>query len=238
MTSTPTATPENSAFCASCGTRLSAGARFCHRCGTAVVGGEAEPGRADTRSMLPWSVAGLALVALLALIAGQFFGGRAAPAVGDAASAPPSAVRAPDISAMTPQERADRLFDRVMQLSSDGKMDSAKFFAPMAMASIEALTPATAHTRYDLGLVALVVGETGTAVAQADTILRDTPKHLLGLVLAARAAGARHDDNARLAFEKRLLAAEPGESARALPEYIDHANDIRSVVDAARKDNK
>jgi hypothetical protein len=186
-------------------------------------------------SMLPWGVAGLALVALLALIAGQFFGGRGAPDGGDAASASPGAVGAPDISAMSPQERADRLFNRVMQLSSDGKLDSARFFAPMAMASIEALTPATAHTRYDLGLVALVVGETATATAQADTILRDAPKHLLGLVLAARAAGARRDDNARRAFEKRLLAAEPGETARALPEYVDHANDIRSAVAAARE---
>lgn len=238
MTSTPTTTPENSAFCASCGTRLSPGARFCHRCGTGVVGGEAAPASVSSRSMLPWAVAGLALVALLALMAGQFFGGRAAPAAGDATAAPAGVVRAPDISAMSPQERADRLFDRVMQLSSDGKMDSAKFFAPMAMASIEQLTPATAHTRYDLGLVALVVGETATAAAQADTILRDAPKHLLGLVLAARAAGARRDDTARLAFEKRLVAAEPGESARGLPEYKDHADDIRAVVAAARKDIK
>jgi hypothetical protein len=238
MTSTPTTSPENTAFCAACGMRLTAGARFCHRCGAGVVGGEAAPGRADPRSMLPWGVAGLALVALLALVAGQFFGGRVGPVAGDVASAAPGAVRAPDISAMSPQERADRLFDRVMQLSSDGKMDSAKFFAPMAMASIEALTPTTAHTRYDLGLVALVVGETGTAAAEADTILRDAPKHLLGLVLAARTAAARHDDTARRAFEKRLLAAETGESARVLPEYLDHANDIRSAVAAARKDNK
>ena len=188
--------------------------------------------------MLPWGVAGLALVALLALIAGQFFGSRGTPEIGDATLVSPGAGRAPDISAMSPQERADRLFNHVMQLSSDGKLDSAKFFAPMAMASIEAITPATPHTRYDLGLVALVIGETATAAAQADTILRDAPKHLLGLVLAARAAGARRDDSARRGFEKRLLAAEPGETARALPEYVDHANDIRSAVAAAREAKK
>jgi hypothetical protein len=189
-------------------------------------------------SMLPWGVAGLALVALLALIAGQFFGGRGAPEADETATISSGAGRAPDISAMSPQERADRLFNRVMQLSSDGKLDSAKFFAPMAMASIEALTPVTAHTRYDLGLVALVIGETATAAAEADTILHDAPKHLLGLVLAVRAAGARRDDTARHAFEKRLLAAEPGETARALPEYVDHANDIRSAVAAARESSK
>jgi hypothetical protein len=238
MASTPTTTPENSAFCAACGARLSGGARFCHRCGTSVVGGEAAPGRAGVASLLPWGVAGLALVALVALLAGQFFGSGSAPDGGDPSAAAAGGVRAPDISSMSPQEQADRLFNRVMQLSSDGKLDSAKIFAPMAMATIEALTPATAHTRYDIGLVALVAGENARAAALADTILRDTPKHLLGLVLAARAAGARRDDGARRTFEKRLLAAEASETARALPEYVDHANDIRSAVTVARAGSK
>ncbi|HMI56212.1 MAG TPA: hypothetical protein VK494_08500, partial [Gemmatimonadaceae bacterium] len=41
--------------------------------------------------------------------------------------------RAPDISGLTPQERADRLYNRVMLLASQGKIDSVAFFAPMAL---------------------------------------------------------------------------------------------------------
>lgn len=235
MTSTPTTTPENSAFCASCGAKLAGGARFCHRCGATVVGGEAAPGAPGVASRLPWAVAGLALVALVALLVGQSIGGRNAGGATGAGGTPLGAAPAPDISSMSPQEQADRLFNRVMQLSSDGKLDSARLFAPMAMTSIEALTPATPHTRYDLGLVALVANQNAVAAAQADTILRESPKHLLGLILAARAAEARRDDAGQRAFEKRLLDAEAAESARGLPEYIDHANDISSALVAARR---
>ena len=102
-------------------------------------------------------------------------------------------VQAPDISSMSPDERADRLFNRVMRLSSEGKADSAAFFGPMALGALEALAPLNAHRRYDMGLVALVSGDVSRATAQGDTILAERPTHLLGLALAARAADARGD---------------------------------------------
>ncbi|HEU4996666.1 MAG TPA: hypothetical protein VFT29_17740 [Gemmatimonadaceae bacterium] len=136
---------------------------------------------------------------------------------------------------MSPDERADRLFNRVMRLSSEGKADSAAFFGPMALSALEALTPLDAHRRYDMGLVALVTGDVSRAAAQGDTILAQRPTHLLGLVLAARAADARRDAAARNNFRRRLLAAESAERARALPEYTDHAADIRAAVELARK---
>jgi hypothetical protein len=37
--------------------------------------------------------------------------------------------------------------NRVMQMWSEGKSDSAAFFAPMALSAIEALTPQTPHSR-------------------------------------------------------------------------------------------
>ena len=131
------------ATCSGCRSLLTPGARFCHRCGTAA--GTPIPvafrpaASADARtisSAVPWAVAAMALLALIALLAGQRFGGqRAADA---AAATPPDAqapqtVRAPDISNLSPRERADRLFDRIMRLSSEGKTDSVQYFAPMAM---------------------------------------------------------------------------------------------------------
>jgi hypothetical protein len=224
-----TTTTEPGRFCAACGARLSPAARFCHRCGTEVgTGGAASAKHGTAPGTLPWAVAAIALVALISLVAGQVFARRSGPA---AAAAP---ARAPDISAIPPQERAERLFHRVMTYSSAGMSDSALFFAPMALGAFEALSPRTAHHRYDMGLLGLVTGDGALAAAQADTILSESPAHLLGLALAARAADARGDATARTAFEQRLIAAEAGELRRGLPEYADHAEDIRLAVAAAR----
>jgi hypothetical protein len=144
-------------------------------------------------------------------------------------------MRPPDISSMSPSERADRLFNKVMSLASEGKTDSAKFFAPMAIASYEALAPLNAHSRYDLGLIALVSGDVAKASAESDSILRERPTHLLGLALAARVADARGDASAASAARRRMLAAESAERASALPEYTDHDADLRAVLDSARR---
>jgi hypothetical protein len=178
-----------------------------------------------------WGVPTLALIAVIILIAVQ--SARETPL---AAGAMPlsGAMRAPDISSMSPSEQADRLFNRVMTLSSEGKTDSAQFLASMALPALEALAPLTAHTRYDMGLVALVSGMLGIASAQADTILAERPTHLLGLALAARAAEARGNAEAGAQFRQRLVAAEASERAAGLPEYADHDSDIRAAVDLAR----
>src|SRR6185437_13691674 len=71
------------AICAGCRSLLSPGARFCHRCGTAVgtAPNASTESRVTASSVLPWSVAAIALLALVALLAGQRFGGtRPAPA--------------------------------------------------------------------------------------------------------------------------------------------------------------
>lgn len=186
----------------------------------------------------PWFVTGFVLVVLLAFVIGQQVGRRSAPA-GVAADSPDSpigaSVRAPDISSMSPQERATRLFNRVMRYSEAGMADSAAFFAPMAIQAYEMIGPLDTHARYDIGVIAAVSGAVPLARAQADTILRGAPAHLLGLALAARAADLAHDPTARAGFEKRLLAAEKVERPKNLPEYAEHQHDIDAALDAARK---
>ena len=220
-------------YCATCGAELASGARFCHRCGAAVDGTRAPAAAAAPgfSKALPWSVLALALVALIALV---FARKDLRPVPPDASSAPlGSAMRAPDISNMSPQERADRLFNRVMTLASEGKVDSVAFFIPMALGAFDALAPHNAHQRYDIGLIALVSGRPELAAAQADTILAQRSTHLLGLALAIRAAEARRDAAARAAFQRRLIAAEQSELATGLPEYGDHNTDIIEAVRAA-----
>ncbi|MFM8909299.1 MAG: zinc-ribbon domain-containing protein, partial [Gemmatimonadota bacterium] len=162
-------------FCPACGASLDAAARFCHRCGTAADGsapatrsGTPAPGAS---TVLPWTVAGIALLCLLAFIVGQNF--RKAPPATTAPNAPFAGAqgvtpgRAPDISQMGPEERADRLFQRVMTYVAEGKADSVQFFSPMAIQSMLALAPLDAHRRYDLGLLGMVSGDAAMARAQA-----------------------------------------------------------------------
>ncbi len=231
-TNTPAANPR---FCSDCGTKLNASAHFCHNCGSSIHGRNTPAQSTSGSNALRWGVPALAILALIVLSVIQF-GSRGSG--GDSGQRVPfgtGAVQAPDISAMSPEERADRLFNRVMRLSSEGKKDSAAFFGPMALGALEALTPLDAHRRYDVGLVALVTGDVSSATAQGDTILAQHPTHLLGLALAARAADARGDAAAGRNFRRRLLAAEPAEKARNLPEYTDHAADISAAIEQAKK---
>ena len=217
-------------FCSNCGAALGDRVKFCHRCGTPVAGGDAAPDRrlATANTILPWSVAGIALLCLLAFIVGQNWR-RSRPPAGPV-PALAAGGRAPDISQLSPDQRADMLFNRVMTYVGQGQSDSVLFFAPMAIGSFEALQPLDAHRRYDLGLIGVVSGDPAMARAQADTILRAAPAHLLGLILAMRAAGQQLDTAARRGFSARFTAALDGERAKRLPEYLEHAADIDAAA--------
>ena len=262
-------TPGASRFCANCGASLEAvscagcdaslspGARFCHRCGrpagAAVMAASLETAPpSTTASSLPWIVAAIALVCMLAFFAGNTFRSKRSSSLDAPKNALPQAglddrttageptreaVRAPDISQLSPQERADRLFNRVMILNSQGKNDSVLFFAPMALESYRLLAPMNADQRYDMGRIAEVAGAIPLAAAQADTILQQNPTHLLGLILAARVATLQKEPAKQTGYTKRLLSALSAETARKLPEYERHQDDITSAVTEARKAN-
>lgn len=245
-------------MCSNCNASLTSGARFCHSCGTPSTAQSAQASAAtpigDKRTAansLPWIVAAIALVTLLAFLAGNAFNSRRgssldapqnalpqaglddrAPAVDVPQDAP---IRGPDISQLSPQERADRLFNRVMLLSSQGKTDSVLFFAPMAMSAYQMLSPMNSDQRYDLGRIAEVAGALPVARAQADTILLENPKHLLGLILASRIAGLDKRAVDRKGFDSRLISAYQAESARKLPEYVRHGDDIDNALTEARR---
>src|SRR5918999_3267449 len=245
--------PLAGATCLTCEAALTPGANYCHRCGTPTPSAAAARAAETPASQageargfspgLPWGVAIVAFVALVALVVGQRFGARAeggAPvgrdvgAVGQAAPVPPLGTRAPDISAMSPEQRATRLHDRVMSLAERGHTDSLQFFAPMAIGAYQRLDSLTLDHRYDLGSIAVVAGDEELARAQADTILARSPNHLLGLMLAIRAARAAGDTPRAQALERRLIAAAPGERTKQLPEYRMHEREIAAALAAAR----
>jgi hypothetical protein len=238
--------PLADAQCPSCGASLTPGANFCHVCGATVGAGTRAPITSAIatrppaeRSTLPWIVAGGALVALVALVAVQ----RVARGGGDAtppfagAGAPMSGGGAAgvDIASMSPEERAERLFNRVMSYSERGVTDSLQIFAPMAMAAYQMLGDLSLDQRYDLGRIAEVSGDGATAKAQADTILTKDPNNLLGLVLASNAARLRGETAKARDYLQRLVAAAPAERAKNLPDYQAHANDIDAALAEANR---
>jgi len=237
------------ARCQACGAALTPGAKFCHDCGapagaaTGTATGTAQrasrtaarpTATAVPRSNLPWILAGIAFVVAVVIFAAQRAGQEpvtpSAPPMGGGGGG----AAAVDISQMTPQERASRLFDRVMRLTEEGKRDSAAFFASMATGVYESLGPLDLDMRYDYGRVAEVAGSLDIAQAQADSILRESPDHLLGLILSAAVASARGDEGRRAELEKRLIAAEPAQRARSLDEYLRHKADIDNAIATAR----
>ena len=232
-----------SRFCPACGAEVRPAARFCHRCGAgmdgqrpAAGGGGAGGAVSGASTVLPWTVAGIALLCLLAFIVGQNFrkapAPAAAPAAGPVAGGAPG--RAPDISQMGPEERADRLFQRVMTYVGEGKTDSVQFFSPMAIQSMQALAPLDAHRRYDLGLLGMVSGDAAMARAQADSILSAAPNHLLGLILAMRTSGMQLDSAARRGYVTRFIEVVDRERASGKQEYVDHGPDIDAALREAR----
>src|SRR5262245_58494609 len=98
------AAPLVGATCNQCHAPLTPGAKFCHRCGTPAGAQGVRP--SGVANALPWSVAAIALLSVIALVAGQRFGrSRAAesePSRGTEAPAAAPAGRAPDISSMSP----------------------------------------------------------------------------------------------------------------------------------------
>jgi hypothetical protein len=248
------ARPVGAAFCAACGSPLGAGARFCHRCGTPAGQGAPllRPQGGTAASALPWAVAFLALLVLVAMMAGKNFGAAKGSGIdgsanslptqaldGAAQQGPPPAAGgagpAPNIANLSPSERANRLYMRIMTYAEAGAVDSVAFFAPMAMAAHEMLPTPTADERYHFGRIAEVANVPEVARAQADTILQGEPANLLGLLLGARASRMTNDGGAARGFDQRLLAALQAGLATGREEYTLHRAEIDRAAEDARK---
>jgi tetratricopeptide (TPR) repeat protein len=201
--------------CHACGAQLSGNARFCHKCGAAVATAKTGGWRAG----LPWALAGAALGALATVVALRGAGSRER---GVGPTAPGARLPAPDISQMSPDERANRLFNRVMILAEAGKQDSVQFFLPMALGAYRQLPALDADARYHLGLLELAGGNVPAALAQADTIQRTVATHLFIFVLRAHAYQLQGNRQQEQRAYADFLRNEQSELAKQRPEYADH----------------
>jgi hypothetical protein len=235
------------AACRECGNPLPRGARFCNMCGASAA---AVPGAAAARpSMLPWFVAGAAVIGLAAVLLVSHFRGDEQPRPGGTSAAQPPFAAAPgassgapgvaggpggnpqavDLSSMTPREAADRLFNRVMTATSAGDTAQAQRFLPMAIMAYQRVESLDADGRYHLAALHLVGGDYAGARAEADSILAANPTHLFGLFTAGEAETGRGNAVAAKDFYRRFLAAYASEMAKRLPEYEEHSQGLPAM---------
>jgi len=183
--------------------------------------------------LIAWGIPIMAVAIVAGFLAGERAGSRSpeAGAATPAAGADASRGGPVDISAMSPEERASRLYDRVMRYGEQGRLDSARMFAPMALQAYAALGTADLHMHYDVGMIWAVVGDSTRARSEAAAILDESPTHLLGLLLAMRSAAT---PAIRSTYRRRFLAASKTELAVPRPEYLEHQHDIDGALNAAR----
>ncbi len=141
-----------------------------------------------------------------------------APGTGAAAGDP----RSIDLTSMTPEDAATRLFTRVIMAAEAGDTAEARTFAPMAIDAYGLIPELTLDHRYDLAMIHFVNGNTTAAAAQADTILTAYPTHLFGLAAAAEAAVRTGDTDAARAYYQRFLDSYDSELANSAAEYEMH----------------
>jgi len=245
MTQPPKAVP-----CPNCGAPTTG--KFCTLCGEAMPGPTPVTPRAvGARSAAPtagspgaahrsrgrrWTAVSLtAFLALALYMAGRSM--TAEPSGGPMGAAPmaggAAAGAAPDISQMTPAERAQRLHNLVLRAYGEHAMDTVQRFSPMAISAYQMLDSMSLSQRYDLGRVALAAGQTALAAAQADTILARHRNDVLGLVLALEAARSGNDAAAARGFLARLRSALPGGASAAGADYAPYQTDIEKALGAA-----
>ena len=151
---------------------------------------------------------------------------------------PPLAGAAPDISAMTPRERFDRLFNRIMQASERHDSLEVRRFTPMALGAYDQLDTYDADARYHAAVLHLEVGDFAPAYALADTILQRSPGHLFGYIIRATAAGLQGDRARASRAEREFLAHYDQEMAADRPEYAEHKPAIEEFRSTARGSSK
>ena len=222
--------------CVRCRAELGAQARFCHRCGHAV--GAEVGGTRSERSA--WIFAGTLSALLVALIVYNVVTQEPAPqipnmanvgaAAGDT-SAPAGAP--PDISQLTPRERFDRLFNRIMQASEQGDTAQVRRFTPMALGAYAQLDTVDVDARYHAAVIRLQAGDIAGAHALADTILEQAPDHLFGYLVRGTAATIAGDPGARAQADREFLRRYEREMAAGRQEYADHAPVLEEFRKAA-----
>lgn len=214
--------------CGNCGSE-SVGT-YCHNCGKAL-NGTGKPSLS-----VPWVVAAAAagglLVLLIVVLARQQPGAAGGSAQGPFSSS--AAGTPPDISNMSPRERFDRLYNRVMAAAESGDQATVNQFTPMAVMAYSQLDTVDPDARFHLALLSLHTGDPAAVEAVADTILQQVPGHLFAYMIRGAQARFASDSVALKQAYADFLGHYDAEMAAGRPEYADHKRSVDDFAAAAR----
>jgi hypothetical protein len=205
-------------FCSVCGAPRSG--PFCSSCGAAAGG-------VTQRSQRPgrlWAAGGFLLLAVTALVLTvRRERSRAVPAAESIPGGTAESGTPPDLSTMTPRERFDRLYNRVMRAAEQGDSATVLRFSPMAFGAYSQLDTVDADARYHAAVLRLhVQSDTAAALRLADTILQQHPRHLFGFLVRGMAGRLVGDERLLSRASADFLAAWDSELKVGRPEYRDH----------------
>jgi hypothetical protein len=157
---------------------------------------------------------------------------RASVAAADAQPAEDGAGTPPDISSMSPRERFNRLYNRVMTAAQSGDEETVGRFTPMALTAYAQLDSVDADARYHVALLEVHTGDVAGPKALADTILAQQPGHLFGYIIHGMVARWEKDDKALVRAYAGFLAHYDAEIKAGRQEYAEHSRSL----DEFRKD--
>jgi hypothetical protein len=203
-------------------------------------------GVSPRRERQAWIVAAVAVLLTVAVVSYQLGrGSLPAPTVADMGNAGNAGVtpgaqptRAPDISQMTPRERFNRLWERVMRAVESQSSDTVLMFAPMALGAYSQLDTFDTDARFHAALIHLAVGEWAEAKALADTITTTDKTHLFAFVIRGNAADQQNDSAALRQAFRDFLANHDNEMRANRKEYNDHKSVIDDFAARARATTK
>jgi hypothetical protein len=190
------------------------------------------------KSRLPWAIAGVgtvALAAILVLLARRDQAARTAAAQSTPLQPATAAEAPPDISQMSPRERFDRLYNRIMRAAESGDEATVTRFTPMALMAYAQLPDLDADARYHAALLKVHTGDVDGARALADTILSQNPGHLFGYLIRGTVARWQKDDGALTSAYAAFLSHYDAEMKAGRGEYSEHSRALEDFRQAAQE---
>ena len=139
----------------------------------------------------------------------------------------------PDISSMSPRERFNRLYNRIMTAAQAGDEATAERFMPMALMAYAQLDSVDADARYHAALLKAHTGAVEASRALADTILAQHPGHLFGYVIRGTVARFRKDQKGLDAAYGGFLKRYDEEMKAGRQEYGEHRTSLEEFRRAA-----
>ena len=152
---------------------------------------------------------------------------------GEVGSVEPDGETPPDISNMSPRERLNRLYNRIMRGAEAGDEATVTRFTPMALMAYAQLDTIDADARFHAALLQVHTGNADGAKALGDTVLSQTPGHLFGYVILGTVARWKKDEPALRRAYAGFLQHYDAEMKAGRAEYEEHSRSLEDFRKAA-----